>query len=83
MSAIRSTSDRQFGGLQTAGFILVLARISPLFVLAPIFSSRMIPRARARASPCALAIGMAPLAMQGQQVPNDVFALAGWCSRRS
>ena len=66
------------GANQTAGFILVLARISPLFVLAPIFSSRMIP-ARARGvAAVALAIGMAPLAMAGarQKVPTDVFPLA-------
>lgn len=64
------------GASQTAGFILVLARISPLFVLAPIFSSRMMP-ARARSiAAVALAIGMAPIAMGQGKVPTDVFALA-------
>jgi flagellar biosynthetic protein FliR len=63
------------GANQTAGFILVLARISPLFVLAPIFSSRMLP-ARARSvAAVALAIGMAPVAMAGHKVPTDAFAL--------
>jgi flagellar biosynthesis protein FliR len=62
---------------QTAGFILVLARVSPLFLLAPIFSSRMIPlRARGVAA-VALAIGMAPLALHGQKVPLDVAGLGG------
>lgn len=64
------------GANQTAGFILVLARISPLFVLAPIFSSRMMP-ARARSvAAVALAIGMAPIAMSGRKVPTDAYALA-------
>jgi flagellar biosynthetic protein FliR len=63
------------GANQTAGFILVLARISPLFVLAPVFSSRMIP-ARARGvAAVALTIGMAPVAMGNHKVPTDVFAL--------
>ena len=64
------------GANQAAGFILVLARISPLFVLAPIFSSRMMP-ARARGvAAVALAIGMAPIAMADRKVPTEVFALA-------
>ena len=63
------------GANQTAGFILVLARISPLFVLAPIFSSRMLP-ARARGiAAVALAIGMAPIAMADRKVPTEIFAL--------
>jgi flagellar biosynthetic protein FliR len=56
----------------------VLARISPLFVLAPIFSSRMMP-ARARGvTAVALAVGMAPVAMAGidRKVPTDTFLLA-------
>jgi flagellar biosynthetic protein FliR len=64
------------GANQTAGFILVLARISPLFVLAPIFSSRMMP-ARARGvAAVALAVGMAPIAMRDRKVPTDVYPLA-------
>jgi flagellar biosynthetic protein FliR len=60
---------------QTAGFILVLARVSPLFLLAPIFSSRQIP-ARARGvAAVALALGMAPLALHGQKVPLDIGGL--------
>ena len=52
----------QFGEQQVAGFILVLARVSPLFVLAPLFSSKMVP-ARARSIVAVgLAIGIAPIA---------------------
>ncbi len=34
---------QQFGEQQVAGFFLVLARLSPLFVLAPLFSSQLLP----------------------------------------
>jgi flagellar biosynthetic protein FliR len=64
------------GANQAAGFILVLARISPMFVLAPIFSSRMIP-ARARGvCAVALTVGMAPIAMEGRELPTGAWPLA-------
>jgi flagellar biosynthesis protein FliR len=68
---------QQVSEQQLAGFILVLARVSPLFLLAPIFSSRMLP-ARARGV-CAVAIsfGLAPLALHGQHVSLDGMNLAG------
>lgn len=60
---------------QTAGFLLVLARVSPLFLLAPLFSSKtMPPRAKGIAA-LAIAIGIAPLAMRGQRVPLDALTL--------
>jgi flagellar biosynthetic protein FliR len=67
----------QLGGLQTAGFILVLARISPLFVVAPLFSSRQVPARVRTIVACALAVGLTPIALHGQQIPNDVLALFG------
>lgn len=66
----------QLGQSQLVGFILVLARIGPLFVLAPMFSSRMIPpRARAVIA-VALAIGIAPFALRGQVVPGEPLEIA-------
>ena len=35
----------RFSEQQVAAFFLVLCRITPLFFLAPLFSSKMIPRA--------------------------------------
>jgi flagellar biosynthesis protein FliR len=62
---------------QTAGFILVLARVSPMFLLAPIFSSRMVPpRARGVAA-VAIALGMSPLVLHGLKVPLDLGGLGG------
>ncbi|GAC1323712.1 MAG: flagellar biosynthetic protein FliR [Thermoleophilaceae bacterium] len=66
-----------FGEQQLAGFILVLGRISPLFVLAPLFSSRLMPvRARVIAA-LAIAVGLSPLALKGRRVPLDPAGLGG------
>jgi flagellar biosynthetic protein FliR len=69
-----------FSEEQTAGFILVLARVSPLFILAPLFSSKMIP-ARARGIVAVgLAMGIYPIAMHagaGQDIPMDILGLGG------
>jgi flagellar biosynthetic protein FliR len=62
---------------QLAGFILVLARVTPLFLIAPLFSSAMIPpRVRAIIA-VAISIGLTPVALHGQQVPSNALALAG------
>ena len=70
----------QFGEQQVIGFFLVLARVSPLFLLAPLFSSKMIP-ARARSViAVGLAIGIAPIAInagEGAELAADVWTLGG------
>ena len=70
----------QFGEQQVIGFFLVLARVSPLFLLAPLFSSKMIP-ARARSViAVGLAIGIAPIAAgagEGADLAADVWTLGG------
>jgi flagellar biosynthesis protein FliR len=67
----------QLGQNQLAGFILVLARVGPLFMLAPPFSSKMVPvRARAIVA-VGFAVGLAPIALHGQTVPGDVLTIAG------
>lgn len=63
-------------GNELAGFVLVLARVTPLFVLAPMFSSAMIPvRVRGIAA-VAISIGLTPVAMHGQHVPGNAVELA-------
>ena len=64
------------GANQAAGFILVLARLSPLFVLAPIFSARMLPARVRGVCAVALAIGIAPIALKGRPVPTGEWQLA-------
>jgi flagellar biosynthetic protein FliR len=59
------------------GFILVLARVSPLFLLAPPFNSSMVP-ARARLIiACGISVGLAPLALHGLAIPSDAMKIAG------
>ena len=69
-----------FGEQQVAGFMLVLARISPLFVLAPLFSSRLLPlRARSIVA-VALAVGIAPVAVNagdGGRIALDALGFGG------
>jgi flagellar biosynthesis protein FliR len=70
----------QFSENQVAGFMLVLARVSPLFLLAPLFSSKMLP-ARARGIVAvALALALLPIAARtagGHQIPLDGIAYGG------
>ena len=62
----------RFSEQQVAGFFLVLARISPLFLLAPLFSSKMVPgRARAVIA-VALTVGILPVVQRG---PIDLSIL--------
>ncbi len=68
---------RQIGEQHVAGFFLVLARIGPLFLVAPFFSSKMFP-ARARGvAAVALAVGLSPLALKGERIPMDALSLGG------
>jgi flagellar biosynthesis protein FliR len=58
-------------------FFLVLGRISPLFLVAPAFSSQMlIPRVRSVIA-VALAIGLTGIADHGQTLPTGVLELFG------
>ena len=67
----------QLAGNQLAGFILVLARVTPLFFLAPLFSSKMIPARVRGIVAVALSMGLAPVALHGQHIPSDALSLAG------
>jgi flagellar biosynthetic protein FliR len=65
----------QVGPQRLAGFILVLARISPLFAIAPLFSSKLIPmRVRAIVA-VGLSIGLSPVVTKGQRLDLDAFNL--------
>jgi flagellar biosynthetic protein FliR len=68
-----------FSENQVAGFMLVLARVSPLFLLAPLFSSKMLP-ARARGIVAvALTVALFPIAARTgahRQIPLDAIPFA-------
>jgi flagellar biosynthetic protein FliR len=64
-----------FSEQQVAGFMLVLGRISPLFLFAPLFSSKLVPLRARSVIAVALAVGIAPLALHagGGRVPLDAL----------
>jgi flagellar biosynthesis protein FliR len=67
----------QLAGNQFGGFILVLARVTPLFLLAPLFSSNLIPARVKGLIAVGISIGLTPIAMHGQHVPSDPMKVAG------
>jgi flagellar biosynthetic protein FliR len=67
----------QVGTQQVAAFFLVLARVSPLFILAPLFSSRMLPARVRGIVAVALSIGLSPVVARQGQIPTDMWSLAG------
>jgi flagellar biosynthesis protein FliR len=66
---------QQFGEQQLAGFILVLARVGPLFILAPLFSSRLVPIRVRGIVAVALAVGLAPVMTKGAVIEGSAFDL--------
>ena len=67
----------QFGEKHALGFFLTLARIGPLFLIAPLFSSKMIPRKARAIAALALTIGLSPLAIGDQELPTEAMAVVG------
>jgi flagellar biosynthesis protein FliR len=65
------------GADHITGFFLVLARITPLFVVAPLFSSKMLPSRVRGIVAVALAIGLTGVATHGQKIPSDTLSVAG------
>jgi flagellar biosynthetic protein FliR len=56
----------RFSEQQVAAFFLVLTRITPLFFLAPMFSSKMIPPRARTIIALALAVGIMPVVKHGE-----------------
>jgi len=56
---------------QLMGFMLVLARVGGLFLLAPGFSSRMIPVRAKLMLAFAISLALMPIATHGQHIPSD------------
>ncbi|HEU4976374.1 MAG TPA: flagellar biosynthetic protein FliR [Baekduia sp.] len=64
----------QFGEQRVLAFFLVLARLSPLFLLAPLFSSKMVPARVRGIVAVALAIGISPVVGR-HALPTDVLGI--------
>ena len=67
---------QELAGNELGGFILVLARVTPLFLIAPLFSSSLVPNRVKGLVAVGLSIGLTPIAMHGQQIPSDPLRLA-------
>jgi flagellar biosynthesis protein FliR len=65
----------RFGEQHVVAFFLVLARIGPLFVLAPLFSSKLVPARVRGIVAVALAIGISPVVSKGTTLPLGADAL--------
>lgn len=68
----------RFGEQHVAAFFLVLARVAPLFVLAPLFSSKLVTARVRGIVAVALAIGISPVVAKGVHLPlgaTDLFWL--------
>lgn len=72
---------QQFGEQQVAGFFLVLARVSPLFLLAPLFSSNLLPMRVRGIVAVALAIGLSPIVAASARIDLDVAAFGGMVAK--
>jgi flagellar biosynthetic protein FliR len=66
----------ELAGGELAGFILVLARVAPLFVIAPLFSSKMLPPQVRGIIAVGISLGLAPIALHGQHIPSNAVMLA-------
>jgi flagellar biosynthesis protein FliR len=61
---------KQFGEQNLVGFVLVLARVSPLFVLAPLFSSKLVTARVRGIVAVALAVGLTPALAGATKLPT-------------
>ena len=74
----------QFGEQQVLAFFLALARVGPLFVLAPLFSSPLVPMRVRGIVAVALAIGLGPVI--GREAPTidpSVLSLGGLLAKEA
>lgn len=67
----------QIGPDRVGAFFLVLGRVSPLFILAPLFSSKLVPGRVRGIVAVALAIGLSPVAGADVHLPTDTYAFGG------
>jgi flagellar biosynthesis protein FliR len=72
-----ATLITEFGEQRVLAFFLVLARVSPLFLLAPLFSSKLVPTRVKTVIALGLAIGLSPVVSANMHLPTDVMDIAG------
>ena len=67
---------RKLAAGELVGFILVLARVTPLFIIAPLFSSSLVPPRVRGIIAVGISIGLTPIAMHGQHIPSQPLVVA-------
>lgn len=60
-----------FVSAHVVAFVVVLARVGGLFLLAPVFSSKLIPAQVRLMAAMAIALALTPIATHGQPIPGD------------
>ena len=65
-----------FTAAQALAFVLVMARVGGLFLLAPIFSSKLIPAQAKIVAAVGLSLALTPLATKGRSITDDPLTLA-------
>jgi flagellar biosynthesis protein FliR len=66
----------QLAGTQLLAFILVLGRVAPLFLLAPVFSASLLAARSKFVAAAAISIALAPIASRHHAIPTDPLAFA-------
>jgi flagellar biosynthetic protein FliR len=68
----------QEAGTEIVAFVLVMGRVAPLFLLAPVFSATLLAQRAKFLAAVAIAVALTPMASQGKTIPTDpmIFALA-------
>jgi len=64
------------GGESVTAFFLVLARVSPLFIIAPLFSAKQLSKQVRGIVAVGLTIGLTGVASQGQHIPTGALQVA-------
>jgi flagellar biosynthetic protein FliR len=63
----------EFASSNLLAFALVLCRVGPFFLLAPVLSANLLPARAKFAAAAAISIALAPIASEGRVIPQDDF----------
>jgi flagellar biosynthetic protein FliR len=66
----------QTAGTQVLAFVLVLGRVAPLFLLAPVLSAKLIARRAQVIVALGLSLALTPVAETGRTIPTDPLSYA-------
>jgi flagellar biosynthesis protein FliR len=67
----------QYAGTEVVAFVLVLGRVAPLFLLAPVFSAQLLASRAKFIAAIGISVALTPIAAHGATIPTDplVFGL--------